>query len=65
MNKMNKLPTYKGYTVDIRLKEFRKADIKKGLEFIPFDSDRGDKLLNGYLKTLSKKHLLEVENKVI
>jgi hypothetical protein len=45
------LPTYKGYTVDYRLKQFRR--VYKGncvcgggkIDFIEFDSDRGDKLL--------------------
>ena len=60
MNKMNKLPIYKGYTVDVRLKEFRKADIKKGIEFIPFNSSKGDKLLDAYLKKLSKKRVAEI-----
>ena len=61
---MNKLPIYEGYTIDVRLKEFRKADFKKGIEFIPFDSDRGDKLLSCYLKTLSKKRMIEVASEV-
>lgn len=61
---MRKLPTYKGYTMDIRLKEFRKADLKTGIKFIPFDSDKGDKLLSGYLKTLSKKHMIAVASEI-
>jgi hypothetical protein len=39
------LPTFKGYTVDIRLKEFRRAIPEVTLEFIPFDSPEGEKLL--------------------
>jgi hypothetical protein len=39
------LETFKGYTVDYRLKEFRKAEAGKTLEFIPFDSRKGQELL--------------------
>ena len=37
---MEKLPTFNGYTVDARLKEFRKVEYGKSLEFIPFESKR-------------------------
>lgn len=39
------LPTFKGYTVDMRLREFRKAVHCEPLEFFPFDSPEGQKLL--------------------
>ena len=39
------LPTFKGYTVDMRLKEFRRAIPGVTLEFIPFSSPKGMKLL--------------------
>ncbi len=40
------LPTFKGYTVDFRLKEFRKVDMSiPSIEFIPFDSPKGRELL--------------------
>jgi hypothetical protein len=39
-----RLPTFNGYTVDTRLKEFRKVNLKK-MKFIPFESKRGRKLL--------------------
>jgi hypothetical protein len=45
------LPTYKGYTVDMRLKEFRKAVWGEEVEFIPFTSVKGQKLLTLFLKT--------------
>ena len=48
---MRKLPTYKGYTVDLKLKEFRKAIYGKALEFLPFDSEKGQKLITEFLKT--------------
>ena len=40
-----RLPMYKGYTVDYRLKEFRKAGGDWGIEFVPFSSEAGDALL--------------------
>lgn len=39
------LPTFKGYTVDMRLKEFRRAIPDVTLEFIPFNTPQGKKLL--------------------
>ncbi len=39
------LPTFKGYTVDMRLKEFRRAIPDVTLEFIPFNSPEGKKML--------------------
>jgi len=40
------LPTFKGYTVDMRLKEFRRAIPEVTLEFIQFSSPDGQKLLS-------------------
>ena len=42
---VNILPTFKGYTVDLRLKEFRRAIPDVTLEFIPFNTPEGKKLL--------------------
>jgi hypothetical protein len=42
------LPVFRGYTVDARLREFRKASPKEGLEIIPFASAKGAKLLADY-----------------
>ncbi len=39
------LPTVKGYTVDLRLREFRRAIPEVTLEFIPFNIAKGEKLL--------------------
>jgi hypothetical protein len=39
------LPTFKGYSVDLRLREFRRAIPGVVIEFIPFDSPKGIKLL--------------------
>ncbi len=41
---MRKLPTFKGYTVDSRLREFRKVG-NRGVESIPFVTVSGQKLL--------------------
>jgi hypothetical protein len=44
------LPTYKGYTIDVRLKEFRRAVYGQILEFIPFDSPHGSQILDEMAK---------------
>ena len=51
------LPTFKGYTVDERLKKFRVAIYGKRLEFISFDSRKGKKILTCYRKEQSMKIL--------
>jgi hypothetical protein len=51
------LPTFKGYTVDMRLREFRKATIGEKLEFIPFNSPEGKKLF-AELKSFAEKVVL-------
>jgi hypothetical protein len=43
-----KLPVFRGYTVDERLRQFRKVDVSKGIESIPFDSHKGQRLLAAY-----------------
>ena len=46
---VTKLPEFKGYTVDERLKQFRKVDMEKpSIEFVDFDSDEGQELLAEY-----------------
>ena len=50
------LPTFKGYTVDIRLKQFRKVGPGLKIKFIEFDSPKGDKLLVKYVETLYLKN---------
>ena len=40
------LPTFKGFTVDERLKQFRKVDHEKpSIEFVEFNSEEGRALL--------------------
>lgn len=46
-----KLPEFNGYTIDFRLREFRKIEYGKSIEFIPFDSKKGIKLLRKIKKT--------------
>ena len=44
-----KLPEFKGYTVDEKLQQFRKVDREKSdIEFVDFDSEKGEKLLAEY-----------------
>ncbi len=50
---MRALPTFKGYTVDERLREFRKVEYGKHFEFISFSSEKGQKLLSYYRKEQS------------
>jgi hypothetical protein len=43
---MRQLPIFKGYTVDERLREFRRVDREKlTIEFVPFASRTGQRLL--------------------
>ena len=51
---MRKLPTFRGYTVDERLGEFRKIKYGKPLEFVPFSSVKGNKLLAAYIASLAE-----------
>lgn len=46
---VKELPTFKGYTVDFRLRQFRKVDRSKpSIEFIDFDSEEGQELIAEY-----------------
>jgi len=46
------LPVFQGYTVDVRLREFRKVDPEWGMEFVSFKSYKGDVLLKRYIDTI-------------
>ena len=48
---IRKLPVFKGYTVDLRLQEFRKVPLNKLPEFIPLMSDKGAKLFYEFRQT--------------
>ena len=54
---ISQLPTFKGYTVDMRLKQFRKANFGEKIEFVPFDSTEGKELL-GRLKSFAMEVLM-------
>lgn len=45
------LPIFKGYTVDLRLQEFRKIESNKLPEFIPLLSDKGARLFWEFKQT--------------
>ena len=48
---IRKLPIFKGYTVDLRLQEFRKIEPDKLPEFIPLLSDKGARLFYEFRQT--------------
>jgi len=45
------LPIFKGYTVDLRLQEFRKIEVNKLPEFVPLLSDKGARLFYEFKQT--------------
>ena len=45
INGVRTLKEFKGYTIDIRLKQFRKVPLNELPEFIEFDSKEGQQLL--------------------
>ena len=53
-----RLPEFNGYTVDFRLKEFRKVVYGKSIEFIPFESKKGKKLLRKMKRSVYGKRIL-------
>jgi len=56
-NRPKKLPEFKGYTIDFRLGQFRKVDIKnQTIEFIDFSSQKGRILLTDYYEKLSSSN---------
>ena len=50
---MRALQVFRGYTVDARLRQFRKVS-PEGIEFLDFSSPEGDELLGEYIETLDK-----------
>jgi hypothetical protein len=61
-NEPYQLPTFKGYTVDMRLRQFRKASFGEKIEFVPFDSQQGKELL-GRLKSFALEILTRERDK--
>ena len=53
------LPTFKGYTVDLRLQEFRKVPLNKLPEFVSFLSDKGARLFYEFRQTEEGQKELE------
>lgn len=52
---VKKLPEFEGYTVDERLKQFRKVDKSKPtIEFVDFNSPEGKELLAAYEESLEE-----------
>jgi hypothetical protein len=51
------LPTFKGWTIDARLKQLRKIVRKSrhfaAMEYLDFKSEQGDRILTKYIKTLA------------
>lgn len=46
---VTKLPEFKGYTVDKKLRQFRKVDRSQpSIDFVDFDSEKGQELLAEY-----------------
>jgi hypothetical protein len=45
------LPVFRGYTVDVRLRQFRKVKPGQIIEFVDFDSPKGRKLLEALYLT--------------
>jgi hypothetical protein len=50
---IRKLPLFKGYTIDIKLGQFRKIS-KEDLVFIDFDSEEGEHLLHEWINLIDK-----------
>ena len=48
---VKQLPVFKGYTVDVRLKQFRKVAAQR-IQFLDFASAEGDRLLAQYIDSL-------------
>lgn len=51
---VKKLPKFGQYFVDVRLRQFRKVTNLQ-IEFVDFDSIKGEKLLGKYIKTLESE----------
>lgn len=49
---VNVLPTINGFTIDVRLKQFRKIEPNGKMVFINFQTDEGDELLEAFIATL-------------
>lgn len=59
-----KLSRFGEWTVDIRLKEFRRI-VRGKILFLPFNSYEGDILLRRYLNSLPKDKAIEIAIKAL
>lgn len=64
MSHVWQLPTFKGYTVDLRLQQFRKLALGAEPEFIDFDSVRGTALFAEWLAQEPAQFVATVEHYV-
>ena len=60
---MNQLPTFNGWTVDARLKQFRKANPKEGMIFLDFNTAEGKQLLAELIDTLNMRKMRKQQDK--
>lgn len=52
------LPKFKDWTIDLKLRQFRKVDMDKpSIQFVEFDSLEGDELFNEIIKGLDKRKM--------
>ncbi len=54
---IRELPVFRGYTVDERLREFRKVEADARPEFISFDSELGRELRHAMIVEAIEEHL--------
>ncbi len=45
---MHRLRMFQGYTVDMRLRQFRRLIVDEVMEYIDFDTPQGQELLEAY-----------------
>lgn len=57
-----KLPTFQGYTVDVRLQEFRKLIYGKKFEIIKFNSSKGIDLIKEYERSNKRRGSCQEKN---
>ncbi len=57
MDRPMELPVYQGYTVDERLREFRRVDEDGGIEWVPFESEEGQRLKAQMIADAIEEHL--------
>ena len=61
---VNQLPTFKGYTVDYRLREFRLMNFPDKSEFISFQSPQGYKMLQEFEREVDRTKIGELNSRL-